>query len=465
MSSVKNILSSRLSDKKEVRRGGQTRRRDDYRNEQVVTLPFPVPLVKTGNGAQNRTIWPLNKRKCQPFFTGKINQLECCVDIYCPASVQCLYLMGYFGKGSLSRNAPVYKLHKKSNETLDNVNHNRRFSDVHTSRGNGRGQRGRGNRGRGGQQSSSSRGARSRNHGNYNSRQSVNHENANTKNLKQWMSLKSSFPNTSMNSEALINKLYAVSANVDQPADLNMSSNSDEIKATEIPCILESSILSSSDVGFSSEFDSDATSTASQSDSSVRKQEILKLGLEEAFFLSYGLGILTVLSADDDNTKLDLAAMWTTFSSLHNPEQLEQFAILYAAYHYFRSRGWIVKSGLKFGCELMLYKEGPPFYHALFSVTVVKTIPGQTSIDPQLVVEPRLSWPYLIGYHRLSRGVLKQPVICYVNIPLLVSAEDYKKPTVIEKMNVQLVLLERWQPGSERDRSRKGGNEGEDDSN
>lgn len=40
------------------------------------------------------------------------------------------------------------------------------------------------------------------------------------------------------------------------------------------------------------------------------------------------------------------------------------FLINYVAYHHFRSIGWVVKTGLKFCCDYLLYKRGPVFSHA-----------------------------------------------------------------------------------------------------
>lgn len=40
------------------------------------------------------------------------------------------------------------------------------------------------------------------------------------------------------------------------------------------------------------------------------------------------------------------------------------FLVNYAVYHHFRSLGWVVKSGIKFCVDLLLYKRGPVFHHA-----------------------------------------------------------------------------------------------------
>ena len=40
------------------------------------------------------------------------------------------------------------------------------------------------------------------------------------------------------------------------------------------------------------------------------------------------------------------------------------FLVNYAAYHYYRALGWVVKGGIKFCVDMLLYKRGPVFHHA-----------------------------------------------------------------------------------------------------
>ena len=47
------------------------------------------------------------------------------------------------------------------------------------------------------------------------------------------------------------------------------------------------------------------------------------------------------------------------------------FLLSYVVYHHFRSLGWVVKSGTKFCVDFLLYKRGPVFSHAEFSVLVI----------------------------------------------------------------------------------------------
>ncbi|XP_061640950.1 tRNA-splicing endonuclease subunit Sen2 isoform X2 [Phyllopteryx taeniolatus] len=69
----------------------------------------------------------------------------------------------------------------------------------------------------------------------------------------------------------------------------------------------------------------------------LRLSEYLQLGLEEAFFLVYSLGCLSVHLEQEP---LSIAQLWRRFVSLR-----PDFVSAYAAYHHFRSRGWVPKGG------------------------------------------------------------------------------------------------------------------------
>lgn len=71
-------------------------------------------------------------------------------------------------------------------------------------------------------------------------------------------------------------------------------------------------------------------------------QETLHLTFEETFFLLYGLGCLNVI--DFDGNLLDIDSAWNFFCKAD-----KYFIQKYVVYHYFRSKGWVVKPGLKYG--------------------------------------------------------------------------------------------------------------------
>jgi tRNA-splicing endonuclease subunit Sen2 len=42
----------------------------------------------------------------------------------------------------------------------------------------------------------------------------------------------------------------------------------------------------------------------------------------------------------------------------------DPFLVSYVAYHHFRSLGWVVKPGIKFAADWLLYRRGPVFSHS-----------------------------------------------------------------------------------------------------
>ena len=65
--------------------------------------------------------------------------------------------------------------------------------------------------------------------------------------------------------------------------------------------------------------------------------------------------------------------IWTAFQraylplprSVYEPPRFDNpFLINYAVYHHYRSLGWVVRSGIKFCVDYLLYKRGPVFHHA-----------------------------------------------------------------------------------------------------
>ncbi|KAK7056195.1 tRNA splicing endonuclease subunit sen2 [Paramarasmius palmivorus] len=112
--------------------------------------------------------------------------------------------------------------------------------------------------------------------------------------------------------------------------------------------------------------------------------EHLQLTLQEAFFLSWGLGCLCVLDPETvclsssssfsdvngiQDEPMNLQSIWTTFQRCHLAPRLKlqwdnPFLVHYVAFHHYRSLGWVVKNGIKFCVDYLLYKRGPVFTHA-----------------------------------------------------------------------------------------------------
>ncbi|KAF2860046.1 hypothetical protein K470DRAFT_218084 [Piedraia hortae CBS 480.64] len=117
--------------------------------------------------------------------------------------------------------------------------------------------------------------------------------------------------------------------------------------------------------------------TPGSPDPEIVNHEHLTLTLEEAFFLSYALGALTIKVANLAHpTPWDLLTIFTTNSTFPpSPSPTFQpdapFLLNYVTYHHFRSLGWVVRPGVKFAVDYLLYNRGPVFSHAEFACIII----------------------------------------------------------------------------------------------
>ncbi|RKF53221.1 putative tRNA-splicing endonuclease subunit tsp-2 [Golovinomyces cichoracearum] len=168
----------------------------------------------------------------------------------------------------------------------------------------------------------------------------------------------------------------------------------------------------------------------------IKDEEHLQLTLEEAFFLSYALGCLSVLDSVTGSpiTNRKLFSLCRQLSSFPpSAEQLsspdDRFMINYVVYHHYRSLGWVVRSGIKFSVDYMLYNRGPVFSHAEFSVLILPSYsdPYWSSTDA-LVEYARLkqhrSWAWMSCINRVISQVKKTLVLCYVDIPRPLTSDE-----------------------------------------
>ncbi len=188
----------------------------------------------------------------------------------------------------------------------------------------------------------------------------------------------------------------------------------------------------------------DADDTA---DNNVVDVERMQLSLVEAFFLSSMFGCprnMQTAETTGVTAPLSLEAFYTaclqsslphTLLDLRNrglaDRHLESlyarsdnpFLINYVAYHHFRSLGWVVKTGIKFCADLLLYKRGPVFSHAEFAVVIIPSYedPADEESSP-FATHPnagRKDWTWFSTVNRVQSQVLKTLILAHVFVPSL----------------------------------------------
>jgi tRNA-splicing endonuclease subunit Sen2 len=168
--------------------------------------------------------------------------------------------------------------------------------------------------------------------------------------------------------------------------------------------------------------------------------EFLQLQAVEVFFLKFALNVIEI----DFNLRQLFQLCIGDDMSRDN-----KFILDYVVYHHYRSLGWCVRSGIKFGCDMLLYKRGPPFSHAEYSVMIVQD--GKN-----------YDWLQLTTLARVIGTVKKNLVFVFVSSPTQIEFErilnrqtftDEKE--LFEKLfklyKVTEVLYRRWAPSRTRD--------------
>lgn len=161
----------------------------------------------------------------------------------------------------------------------------------------------------------------------------------------------------------------------------------------------------------------------------VVKDECLQLGPEEALYLAsrHRLGCLQ-LTTDSGYimTPEDFFDKCCNWSS--------SFRAMIALYFYCRDSGWVPRYGLKFGADLVLYRQGPPFYHSAYAV---KLAPSSDALSA--------SWKQLHSLIRLSGHVAKHVLIAHVS-----ASDATTLLTLLDSSHITLHLASRWRPESDR---------------
>jgi len=185
-----------------------------------------------------------------------------------------------------------------------------------------------------------------------------------------------------------------------------------------------------------------------ESNTLVKHLEFLQLQAIEVFFLKFALNVVEVA---DFSTKQLFNECCLLVESSPSPGVTNKFILDYVVYHHYRSLGWCVRSGVKFGCDQLLYKRGPPFTHAEYCILI---IPNDGNA--------RYDWFEMAAKARVIGTVKKSFVLVYVDFPTQASfnelwnSEDYKDEgqrfhDIFGLYKVTEVLYRRWAPSKTRD--------------
>lgn len=200
--------------------------------------------------------------------------------------------------------------------------------------------------------------------------------------------------------------------------------------------------------------------------SNAIQREHLQLTFEEAFFLAYGLGALKILDPES-NEYMSTDFLFSKFRAgytLHQksliPDGLhDEFVLSYVVYHHFRSLGWVVRSGMKFSVDFLLYAKGPVFTHAEFAVIILPSFSDEFWSSTEDLVQQcgrrqQKAWSWLHSVNRVITQVRKTLLLVYVDVPPPLPNQQEKPVGItgcLRRYRIREVALKRWSANRSRD--------------
>ncbi|KAI8042000.1 tRNA-splicing endonuclease subunit Sen2 [Drosophila gunungcola] len=151
------------------------------------------------------------------------------------------------------------------------------------------------------------------------------------------------------------------------------------------------------------------------------EDETLLLGMEESCFLAYFLEILDIKSPT--GALMDFHMFFKAAIELN-----ERFVENLACYLYLKSKNWVIKSGIKFGGDFLVYKQSPSLYHASFLVIV------QMPSDLDYYKSKNLK-----GVQRVAETSDKDVLLLTVHKP-----KDIAKPEDLQETRVTETIVRRF---------------------
>ncbi len=183
-----------------------------------------------------------------------------------------------------------------------------------------------------------------------------------------------------------------------------------------------------------------------------KMDEYLQLSSEEALYLSHELNLLNIIT-DNTGNMMSPIELWEKFY------KIKKFLGKYAAYRYYRQKGWVPKSGIKYGVDFVLYKHGPVEYHSKYGIIVrllteteAKRPPPCYASSSQDSSTDVLTWRDVVAFDRVCSSVTKDLILCHVIMDDSLEGQELEKlfPECLEKLKIVEVLVKRWDPDKNR---------------
>jgi tRNA-splicing endonuclease subunit Sen2 len=164
---------------------------------------------------------------------------------------------------------------------------------------------------------------------------------------------------------------------------------------------------------------------------------VIRVNCEDAFYMAAYLGCLSVYAHEEgkempvklglEESVLDLSALWRLFRKQCG----HAFALKCAATVHYRNSGWLARSGLQYGADLVLYQRHPSLVHSNATVVIVPDEGARRSfvVDARkhrgiAVASGWPDWPDVQATSRLAVQVNKNFVQAHISASKDINWDD-----------------------------------------
>eukprot|EP00873_Tetraselmis_striata_P027843 jgi/Tetstr1/448107/TSEL_035405.t1 len=157
----------------------------------------------------------------------------------------------------------------------------------------------------------------------------------------------------------------------------------------------------------------------------------VRLSMEEALYMLWVDGILRVFQRAEGGgvEERSAAQLWGLAVSRH-----ASFPARYVAYHHFRAKGFLPRSGLQYGADLVVYPRHPTECHSDACVRIIPSSGEQPAAMP--------GWHDLAATSRLCNAVSKGLMLLFVHRR---PGADPATLSCLSYFEVREVMFRRWQ--------------------
>lgn len=166
-----------------------------------------------------------------------------------------------------------------------------------------------------------------------------------------------------------------------------------------------------------------------QISTSEKDKQWFQLGLEEAFYMFHALDCLKIVRGN--GKPLSELAVWEYMKCT-----MEGFPRFYKAYAHLRAKNWVVRPGIQYGVDFVVYRHHPALVHSEYAVLVISEGNADCNSNRLKV------WSDLQCSLRVCGGVAKTLLVLSIRD----AGGEAGSPSCLWKYTVDERTISRWVP-------------------